>query len=86
MSVVCDGRVPVKVKGKIHKAVVRLILMFELEAALLKKMSVAEMKMLRWRARNRNVWRSLIPTSISKREMLGRKKTAEKFVSWLIKV
>lgn len=52
-GVICDRRVPVRVKGKVHKAVVRPALMYGLEAAPLKKieerkMDVAEMKMLRW--------------------------------------
>ncbi|XP_063854555.1 uncharacterized protein LOC135096746 [Scylla paramamosain] len=51
-GVICDRRVPVRVKGKVHKAVVRPALMYGLEAAPLKKieerkMDVAEM-MLRW--------------------------------------
>ncbi|XP_063841023.1 uncharacterized protein LOC135089389 [Scylla paramamosain] len=52
-GVICDRRVPERVKGKVHKAVVRPALMYGLEAAPLKKieerkMDVAEMKMLRW--------------------------------------
>ena len=52
-GVICDRRVPVKVKGKVHKAMVRPAMTYGLEAAPLKKseekkMDVAEMKMLRW--------------------------------------
>lgn len=52
-GVICDKRVPVKLKGKIHKSVVRPAMMYGLEAAPLKrqeerKLDVAEMKMLRW--------------------------------------
>ena len=51
-GVLCDRRVPVKVKGKVHKAVVRPAMTYGLEAAPLKKneekLDVAEMKMLRW--------------------------------------
>ncbi|XP_063607302.1 uncharacterized protein LOC134781917 [Penaeus indicus] len=50
---ICDKRVPVRLKGKVHKAVVRPALIYGLEAAPLKKseekkMNAAEMKMLRW--------------------------------------
>ena len=66
-GVICDKRVPVRLKGKVHKAVVRPALTYGLEAAPMKKseekkMDVAEMKMLRWmvgvtrRDRIRNVY------------------------------
>ncbi|XP_063591901.1 uncharacterized protein LOC134786959 [Penaeus indicus] len=52
-GVICDKRVPVRLKGKVHKEVVRPALIYGLEAAPLKKseekkMNAAEMKMLRW--------------------------------------
>ena len=52
-GVIYDRRVPVRVKGKVHKAVVRPAMAYGLEAAPLKKseekkMDVAEMRMLRW--------------------------------------
>ena len=52
-GVVCDRRIPVRLKGKVHRAVVRLALLYNLEAAPLKtieekKIDVAEMRMLRW--------------------------------------
>ncbi|XP_037779447.1 uncharacterized protein LOC119575988 [Penaeus monodon] len=52
-GVLCDGRVPFRLNGKVHKAVVRPALTYGLEAAPLKKLEekkldVAEMKMLRW--------------------------------------
>ena len=52
-GVICDRRVPVRLKGKVHRAVVRPALTYGLEAAPMKrkeekKMDVAEMKMLRW--------------------------------------
>ena len=51
----CDKRVPIRLKGKIHKTVVRPALMYGLECAPLKKaeerkLDVTEMKMLRWTA------------------------------------
>ncbi|WP_435316542.1 hypothetical protein, partial [Klebsiella pneumoniae] len=54
-GVTCDKRVPIRFKGKIHKAVVRPALMYGLECAPLKKaeerkLDVTEMKMLRWTA------------------------------------
>ena len=52
-GVVCDRRVTIKLKGKIHKAVVRPALMYGLETAPIKKtevinLDVAEVKMVRW--------------------------------------
>ncbi|XP_037787506.1 uncharacterized protein LOC119583068 [Penaeus monodon] len=51
--VICDKRVPVKLKGKVHKSVVRPAMTYGLETAPLRKieerkLDVAEMKMLRW--------------------------------------
>ena len=77
---VCDRRVPVRLKGKIHRAVVRPALMYALETAPLKKteerkLDVAEMKMLRRmsgvammdRVRNEYIRGSLKVTDISKK-------------------
>ena len=51
-GVICDRRVPVTVKGKVHEAMVRPAMTYEFEEAPLKKyeekMDVVEMKMLRW--------------------------------------
>ena len=52
-GVICDTKVPLTLKGKVHKAVVRPALTYGLEAAPMKKaqeqrLDVAEMKMLRW--------------------------------------
>ena len=52
-GVICDTIVPIRLKGKVHKAVVRPAMTYGLEAAPLKKtegrkLDVAEMKMLRW--------------------------------------
>ncbi|XP_037800551.1 uncharacterized protein LOC119595496 [Penaeus monodon] len=52
-GVICDKRVPIKLKGKVHKSVVRPAMTFGLETAPLRKveerkLDVAEMKMLRW--------------------------------------
>ena len=52
-GVICDRKVPIRLKGKVHKAVVRPSMTYGLEAAPLKKiegrkLDVAEMKMLRW--------------------------------------
>ena len=84
-GVVCDRRVPMKLKGKIHKAVVRPALMYGLEAAPIKKteerkLDVAEMKMLRWmsavtkmdRVRNSYIRGSLKVTEVSKKVQEGR--------------
>ena len=55
-GVICDRRVPVRVKGKVHKTVARPAMAYWLEAAPLKKseekkMDGAEMRMLRWMVR-----------------------------------
>ena len=52
-GVPCDRRMPVKLKGKVYKTVVRPAMMYGMEATPIKKvnekrMNVAEMKMLRW--------------------------------------
>ena len=52
-GVICDRRIPIRLKGKVHKAVVRPALTYGLETAPLKKaqeqkLDVTEMKMLRW--------------------------------------
>ena len=52
-GVLCDRRMPVKLKGKVYMAVVRPAMMYGMEAIPIKKvnkkrMDVAEMKMLRW--------------------------------------
>ena len=52
-GVLCDRRMPVKLKGKVYKTVVRPAMMYGMEATPIKKvnekrMNVAEMKMLRW--------------------------------------
>ena len=79
-GVVCDRRVPIRLKGKIHKAVVRPALMYGLETAPIKKteerkLDVAEMKMLRWmsgvtkmdRVRNEYIRGSLKVAEVSKK-------------------
>ena len=76
----CDRRFPIKLKGKIHKAVVRPALMYGLETAPIKKteerkLDVAEMKMLRWmsgvtkmdRVRNEYIRGSLKVAEVSKK-------------------
>ena len=52
-GVLCDRRMPVKLKGKVYKTVVRPAMMYGMEATPIKKvnekrMNVVEMKMLRW--------------------------------------
>ena len=52
-GVLCDRRMPVKLKGKVYNTVVRPAMMYGMEATPIKKvnekrMKVAEMKMLRW--------------------------------------
>ena len=84
-GVVCDKRVPVRLKGKIHKSVVRPALMYGLETAPIKKteekkLDVAEMKMLRWmagvtrmdRVRNKYIRGTLKVVEVSKKVQEGR--------------
>ena len=52
-GVLCDRRMPVKLKGKVYKTVVRPPMMYGIEDTSIKKgnekkMNVAEMKVLRW--------------------------------------
>ena len=52
-GIMCDKRVPVKIKGKLYKTVVRPAMLYGLETAPLtsiqeKKMQTTEMRMLRW--------------------------------------
>ena len=76
----CDRRVPARLKGKIHKAVVRPALMYGLETAPLKKteerkLDVTELKMLRWmsgvtmkdRVKNEYIRGTIKVTDISKK-------------------
>ena len=79
-GVICDRRVPIRLKGGVHKAVVRPALTYGLEAAPMKKMDerkldVTEMKMLRWmsgvtkmdRVRNNHIRGSVKVTEVSKK-------------------
>ena len=81
----CDRRVPIKLIGKIHKAVVRSALMYGLKTAPIKKTEerkcdVAEMKMLRSmsgvtkmdRVRNEYIRGSLNVTEVSNKEQEAR--------------
>jgi acetone carboxylase gamma subunit len=52
-GVFCDKKVPNKLKGKFHRTVIRLAMMYDAKCLSTKgqhvqKMSVAEMRMLRW--------------------------------------
>ena len=52
-GVICDGRAPVKVKGKLYKTMVQSAMMYAIETVAVtkrqeEKMEVAEMKMLRY--------------------------------------
>ena len=53
LGVLCDRRIPVQLKGKVYKTVVRSAMMYGMMAIPIKKvnekrMNVAERKMLRW--------------------------------------
>ena len=77
-GLVCDRKVPVRLKGCIHKAIVRPAMLYGMETvplnkSMVKKMDVAEMKMLRWeigltrreKIRNEVVWVKLGVREIS---------------------
>ena len=84
-GVLCDKRVPLKLKGKFHKIVVRSAMLYGTETASMrkteeKKMDVAEMRMLRWmsgvtredRIRNDYIRGSTKVVEISKKVQEGR--------------
>ena len=84
-EVICDRRVPIRLKGKVHKSVVRPTMTYGLEAAPLKKteekrLDVAEMKMLRWmsgvtlrdKVRNEYIRGSVKVTEVSKKVQEAR--------------
>ena len=52
-GVLCDKNMPIKLKGKVHRTVVRPVMMYSSETWALRKkdentLDTAEMKMLRW--------------------------------------
>ena len=84
-GVLCDKKVPLRLKGKFHRTVVRPAMLYGTETASMKKaeekkMDVAEMKMLRWmsgvtredRIRNDYVRGSTKVTELSKKIQEGR--------------
>lgn len=84
-GVICDRRVPIRLKGKVHKSVVRPAMTYALEAAPLKKteerkLDVAEMKMLRWmsgvtlrdKVRNEHIRGSVKVIEVSKKVQEAR--------------
>ena len=86
-GVLCDKRVPLKLKGKFHKTVIRPAMLYGTETASMKKtkekrMDVAEMRMLRWtsgvtredRIRNEYIRGSTKVVEISKKVQEGRKR------------
>ena len=79
-GLVCDRKVPVRLKGCMHKAIVRPAMLYGMETvplnkSMVKKMDVAEMKMLRWeigltrreKIRNEVVWVKLGVREISEK-------------------
>lgn len=84
-GVLCDKRVPLRLKGKFHKTVVRTAMLYGTETASMrkaeqKKMDVAEMRMLRWmsgvtrvdRIRNDYIRGSTKVVEVSKKVQEGR--------------
>ena len=79
-GVLCDKKIPVKLKGKVYKTAVRLAMLYGMETLPVKKanetrMNVTEMRMLRWmcgvsredRIRNENIRGSVKVTELSKK-------------------
>jgi len=79
-GVMCDRRIPAKVKGKIHQTVIQPALLYRLEMLpqikkTTKRLEVAEMKMCRWACsktrrdieRNRNIRERMKVTNIGVR-------------------
>ena len=84
-GVLCDRKVPLRLKGKFHRTVIRPAMLYGTETASMKrteekKMDVAEMRMLRWmcgvtredRIRNEYVRGSTKVVEISKKIQEGR--------------
>ena len=84
-GVLCDKKVPLKLKGKFHRTVVRPAMLYGTETASMKKtderkMDVAEMRMLRWmsgvtredRIRNEYIRGSTKVLEISRKAQEGR--------------
>ena len=84
-GVLCDRRVPLKLKGKFHRTVIRPAMLYGTETASMKKteekrMDVAEMRMLRWmsgvtredRIRNEYIRGSTKVIEVSKKVQEGR--------------
>ena len=84
-GVICDRKVPIRLKGRVHKAVVRPAMTYGLGAAPLKKLEerkldVAEMRMLRWmsgvtrmdRVRNNFIRGTVKVTEVSKKVQEAR--------------
>ena len=84
-GVLCDKRIPIRLKGKFHRTMIRPIMIYGPETASMrkideKKMDVAEMRMLRWmsgvtridRIRNEYIRGSTKVTKVSKKMQEGR--------------
>ena len=84
-GVLCDRRMPIKLKGKVYKTIVRPAMTYGLETVPLKKsserkMEVAEMRMLRWmsgvtrkdRIKNERIRGTVEVTSVSKKVQEAR--------------
>ena len=84
-GVLCDKKIPLRLKGKFHRTVIRPAMLYGTETASLKKteekrMDVAEMRMLRWmcgvtredRIRNEYIRGSTKVVEISKKIQEGR--------------
>jgi hypothetical protein len=84
-GVMCDTKVPIKLKGKMYKTMVRPAIMYGMETVAVtkvqeEKMNVTEMKMLRWsigvtkmdRIRNENIREKLRVGEISEKLREGR--------------
>ena len=78
----CDRKVPVRLEGCVHKAVVRPAMLYGMETvplnkSMVKKMDVAEMKLLRWEiglTRREKIWNEVVRGKLGVREVSAKAK------------
>ena len=80
-GLVCDRKVPVRLKGCIHKAIVRPAMLYGMETAplnksMVKKMDMVEMKMLRWEIglTREKIWNKVVRVKLGVREISAKVK------------
>ena len=85
----CDRKVSVRLKGCIHKAIMRPAMLYGMETvpllnkSMVKKMDVVEMKMLRWEiglTRREKIWNEVVWVKLGVREISAKVK--ESHLQW----